>query len=271
MKSFNTLLVRFISILAVFALTAKLVYALDVENQSPAKNNISDEDINLTDTSSQAPARVNLTIRIEVHRTKNVTESCRIYPYPVAPPPKKGDPAALPIKDKPLRQVLLNMGYFNKMRQEKPFPTGGWRMQYALEAAMKKSGFGPPHSIFTEYAWADNIIPYMRKETIAINKKELERMERYNLAQAVFNDHRADLEVQSFNQGLFPIDVPIHRELGGYRIGRVVVNKATWWIAAMHKVPGLKYYWLWPVKLNDSSEQLVVLNEDNAIYIDGAW
>jgi len=111
----------------------------------------------------------------------------------------------------------------------------------------------------------------VRKEVIAINAKEKERRQRWDLAEAVFNENRADLEVQSFNQGLFPIDVPMRREIGGYRKGRVVVNKTNWWIVAMHKVPGLKYYWLWPVKLNDNAEQLVVLNEDNAILIEGGW
>lgn len=252
------------------ATTIPLAFAVNLEDQNSIIDSL-EADKNLARTDSSAKVKVSLNIRIAVPHNKNAFDSCRIYPYPVPPPKKKNDPEKIPLTDKSLRQVALSMGYWSKSRLDKAFPVGGWRMQHVLAAALKDEGVSPPHTIFTEYAWADNIIPYLRKEAMIVNAKEEERKKLYNLAQTMFNDNRTELEVQSFNQGLFPIDVPIHREAGGYRRGQAMVDKANWWIVAFHKVPGLKYYWLWPVRLSDSPEQTVTLNEDNAIYIEGAW
>lgn len=225
---------------------------------------------NLADA-AKSPERVKLFIRIAVPHNTNAKDWCRVYPYPVAPPTIKKEIEKLPTKEKDIREGLLAIAYLKRTNSSKPYPGGGWRMQYALAAASRKSGIRVPHTIFTEYPWVDNILPYMEKEIRVLNAKELARTNRYQQAATVFKDYKADLEVQSFNKGLFPIDVPIIRQPGGYRTGRLTLDKYNWWIVAMHKVPGLKYYWLWPVKLNDNPEQLVVLNEDNAIYIEGAW
>jgi hypothetical protein len=258
----------------------------DSENSDKNRSPISDQDLGINNTEAvlgsidggnspqnalQKNKKVTLIIHINVRQNKNANDWCRIYPYPVAPPKKKSNPNPLPTKDKALRPLILSMSYWTKTRAEKPYPSGGWRMQIALQNAINKSGLGVPHIIFTEYPWIDNILPYVRKEVLTTNKREENRITRFNTAQAVFNEYRADIEVQSFNKGLFPIDVPILRERGGYRKGRVVVDKANWWIVAMHKIAGLKYYWLWPVKLNDNAEQLVTLNADNAIYVEGSW
>ncbi len=257
--------------LAVVISTGKLALAVNADN--PPQSNTSSAELEniLSDLSSKGHSKINLTIRIVVPHNKDALDSCRIYPYPVAPPKKKKDPDKIPLTDKALRSMALSMSFWTKSRKDKAYPSGGWRMQHILDIAMQKSGLGPPHTIFTEYSWVENIIPYIRKEAIIVNAKEADRVNRYNSAQTVFSENRADLEVQSFNQGLFPIDVPIRREAGGYRRGQVTVDKANWWIVAMHKIPGLKYYWLWPVTLSDSPEQTVTLDEDNAIYIEGAW
>ena len=40
------------------------------------------------------------------------------------------------------------MGYLTITRKEAPYPTGGYRMQYALNNAIQKSGLGLPHTVF---------------------------------------------------------------------------------------------------------------------------
>ena len=242
--------------------------SLGINNTESITENIDTEN-NLS--AKKGNQKINLIIRITTPLNRRALDWCRIYPYPVAPPIKKMAISDLPYTDKALRSTLLSMSYWNKTQTSKPYPAGGWRMQIALQRAIKKSGLGLPHTIFTEYPWVDNMIPYVRKEIFAINAEEKERVKRYDLAQSVFKEYRSDLEVQAFNNGLFPIDVPMMREIGGFRRGHALVDKANWWIVAMHKVPGLKYYWLWPVKLNENPEQVVILNEDNAICVEGAW
>lgn len=301
-KSFNWLSRLFIVNCAVFFQIAQLVYAISTDKPSTGSNvesnsdsqthadknkSVTNDDLGINSTESvtgpdesenilsealnKNQQKVKLVIHINVPHNNKAVDWCRIYPYPVAPPIKKNDITELSSKDKPLRSSLLAMAYWSKTRSDKIYPAGGWRMQYALTAAMAKSGLGVPHILFTEYAWVENITPYVRKEILVINAKEKERKNRYAQMQEVFNDYRAELETQALNKGLFPIDVPIVREIGGHRKGEAVVDKAIWWIVAMHKVPGLKYYWLWPVKLSDSPQQGVTLAEDNAIFIEGAW
>jgi len=95
-------------------------YALDADTQpdkqSPSNNNFTESV--LVDKTNKDPQKATLIIQISVPHNKNVVEACRIYPYPIAPPKKKGDPDGLPIKDKDLRALMLNLGYFNKTRQE---------------------------------------------------------------------------------------------------------------------------------------------------------
>jgi len=266
--------------------TAPFAWAIDLDSQinteSSQSNTIQSHNIepgyinqstenNQSELPTKSRQKINLIVRIIVPHNTQASDWCRIYPYPIAPPKKKKDPDKLPLTDKDLRNLVLSVEYWSKSRKDKPYPPGGWRMQYALGAALAKSGIGEPHTIFTEYGWSDEIIPYVRKEVQVINAKENERIQHYNLARSVYDENRTDLEVQAFNQGLFPIDVPIRRQLGGFQTGQALVDKTNWWIVATHQVPGLKYFWLWPVKLNDNREQVAILNEDNAIYIEGAW
>jgi len=245
------------------------VYCIDADNGQTAK-----QDETSTSTLTEATVKskkVTLLVRINTPHNKRAIDSCRVYPYPVAPPHRKGKIDKLSIADAALRDQLRTMGYLATSRNDRPYPSGGWRMQYAFKNALAKSGLGEPHTVFTMYAWLDEIVPYMRKEVIRINAIEQQREKLYQAAQQMFDEHRADLEVQAFNDGLFPHDVPLHPWHGDRTLGRVELEKTNWWIVAFHKIPGLKYYWLWPIKLSDAPEQLIELNEDNAIHIEGSW
>jgi len=223
------------------------------------------------DTGQTIKPKVTLAIRINVPHNLRAIDSCRLYPYPVAPPHKKREVEKLSINTKNLQTQLLAIGYSAISRKDRPYPSGGWRMQYAFRAAQAKSGLGLPHTILTMYAWEEEIEPYVRTEIIRINSTEKQRQERYEMAQQMFDEHRTDLEVQAFNDGLFPHDVVLRPWHGDHQLGKVALEKTNWWIVALHKTPGLQYYWLWPVKLSDDAEQLVELNEDNAIHIEGSW
>ena len=225
-----------------------------------------------TNTQSEAKSnKVNLTIHINVPHNMRAVDSCRVYPYPVAPPRQKHPIAPLSTKSKEIQNQLQGLGYSTMSRVEKAYPSGGWRQQYAFRAAEAKSGEGLPHTVFTMYAWREAMEPYMRTEIIRINAIEKDRKERYEAAQQIFDEHRTDMEVQAFNDGLFPQDVLLRPWHGNKKSGKISLDETNWWIVALHKTPGLQYYWLWPVKLSNAPEQLVELNEDNAIVIDGGW
>ncbi len=224
----------------------------DIDNDASDNANANDTTQNKTTEDSlqsqipKVPAKkVRLIIRINVPHNIKAVDTCRIYPYPVAPPKIKTEIKELPIKTLDLQSQLKAIGYTAVTKKENPFPVGGWRMRYAFNAAAAKAGMGRPHTILTMYQWIDDMVPYLRPEVIRMNAIEKLRKQRYELAQSVFDEHKADLETQAFNNGLFPIDVSIQRLFGGVREGSVIVDQTNWWIVVIHKVPGLKYYWLW--------------------------
>jgi hypothetical protein len=255
--------------LIVAVLLCPSVNCMDSDSEQSTKQD--DTSNVITSNTTVKNKKVVLLIRINTPNNLRAQDSCRVYPYPVAPPHRKAAIQDLQIKDAALRSVLQSLGYTAVSRLDKPFPAGGWRMQYALKSAIAKSGLGLPHTVFTMYVWMDEMVPYLRQEVLRINAIEAERNKRYLAAERMFNDHRADLEVEAFNNGLFPLDVPLRPWHGVHKLGRVELQQTNWWIVALHKTPGLKYYWLWPVKLSDAPEQFVELNEENAIHIDGSW
>lgn len=116
--------------------------------------------------------KVTLVVRINVPHNTNTFDSCRVYPYPVAPPAIKKPINHVPVAEKSLREILATMGYILITNTEKPYPPGGWRMQYIMKAAVARSGIAYPHTAFTLYPWVDNILPYVVREVVASNAKE---------------------------------------------------------------------------------------------------
>lgn len=222
-----------------------------------------------------APARegeVTIVATVAVpHLKKAVTQVCA-YPYPMKPPTAKQKVRFLPDKDKPLKNMILSSGYFSRANSDVPYPPGGWRWQYAFQKAVKKSNLSMPHSIFEHYIWADRILPFVKEQAKAYNAFEKTRVAAYGVALQDFTDNRTEVEDQATQRGLTP--VPMKRvtlrsgTIGMHYAGNVKEGK--WWILATHRVPGLKYYWLLPKEI-ESKNHRIILNESNAIYIEGGW
>jgi len=271
-KNFTTVLL----ILIVFFGVKVPAYCLDTDSPQPNKQDDSSSTMEIpietpAPLANQKRKKITLYIRINTPHNLRAIDTCRVYPYPVPPPKRKAKIPEIKITDASIKTTLRAVGYTAVTYADKPYPSGGMRVQYAFKRAVANSGMSLPHNIFTMYVWEDNMIPYMRAEIKKINKIEEERDRRYLAAQSMVEEHKSDLELEAFNNGLFPHDVLMHPWHGDRKSGSVEIEQTNWWIVALHKTPGLKYYWLWPVKLSDAPEQVVELNEDNAIHIEGGW
>ncbi len=97
-------------------------------------------------------------------------------------------------KPKSIRSQLLNLGYSNRSSDSKLFPTGGWRWQYILKAALQKSGTRPPTNIVTMYPWTFKMVPYVQAEVRRINEIEADRKVRYQTVVKDFEENGVELE-----------------------------------------------------------------------------
>ena len=172
-----------------------------------------------------------------------------------------------------IKKMVLTTGFLSRTSTTTTFPGGGWRWQYAMARALDKSGFSVPHTIGIEYLWAEKMAPYVKAEVLKINKKELEREQALARANQYYDDNFKLFEAEAIKRGLAP-----HRMTRSYSRSLTLGKNYTtnlepgkWWILATHKVPALKYYWLLPVQVEANKNNRFVLNEDNAIYVEGAW
>lgn len=207
-----------------------------------------------------------LDVRINTPHRKGAQDVFNIYPYPVKPPTAQ---RALPLADsaKLVRGLLLSSGYTNRGNPDKAYQTGGWRWQYCFKAAVAKSGLGVPHTIFSEYRWADDITPYVCAETRKWNAFEEDRWNRYQKAIKDFEKNHSDAEGESVRLGLSP--GPVARR--GYGWAQQNILPGSWWMTCTRKVPGLTYYWQVPLTAAPSEKINIVLNELNALVIEGGW
>jgi len=231
-----------------------------------------DDNEDITDADPVKDGEVTIVCTVAVpHMKKNLTQ-VTAYPYPMKPPVVKQKIKLLPDKDKALKQMMLSTGYFSRASLDVPYPPGGWRWQYAFQKAIKNSGISMPHSIFEHYIWADRMLPFMRAQTKIYNQFERQRVQMYNDALAEFNTNRTEIEDSATHRGMAPITMKrVHSKspvIGMHYAANLKSGK--WWMLATHRVPGLKYYWLVPAEVGEKGER-VVLNESNAIYIEGGW
>lgn len=231
-----------------------------------------DENDEVADAEPVKEGEATIIATIAVPHTKKGLTQVTAYPYPMKPPLIKQKVKLLPDKDKQLKQMMLSTGYFSRASLDVPYPPGGWRWQYAFSKAIKNSKMSLPHSIFEHYQWADRMMPYIKEQTKIYNRFERERVEAYNAALAEYNDNRTEVEDAAMQRGMAP--VPMKRvflksgKVGLHYAGNLKPGK--WWFIATHRVPGLKYFWLLPVEIGDKKER-IVLNEGNAIYVEGGW
>ncbi|HEY9788190.1 MAG TPA: hypothetical protein V6D17_22570 [Candidatus Obscuribacterales bacterium] len=239
--------------------------ATDVDNADGAQDETVEEGEN---NAQEGTVRV----RISVPHKNRAVSTITLYPYPPRPPRIRQPIGKIDTKDKNLKAQLLNLGYAHRSALEKAYVPGSWRLQYALKAAVGKSGSRPPTNILTMYPWIWRTLPYFREEVMRINDLEAERRKRYQRAVKEFEENGSDIETEALQRGLSPLPLALKKlEEGTSQSGIAKLPSGNWWVVATHKVPGLSFFWQLPIYVNPGQNPTVLLTQSNAIVIEGGW
>lgn len=254
-------------------------YAEEEEDgiDDPEKTRTNNEPITVYEDEEEDEAAVRkgkakIYLTISVPRNKKSIVKVEAYPYPPKPPKSTGY-STLPTDPKDVKDLLISHGYLGRVAMDDIYPPGGWRFQYALARAIRKSGKSVPHSILTHYRWADGMIGYLTPELETVNKFEEGRQERFKKYQEQFSNNytlhrntavRTSVEKVKF----FPL--PNDRHKKGMNFGGILKD-GKWWILASHKAPGLTYFWIEELDLKNNDRKILEFNESNAICINGGW
>jgi len=212
-----------------------------------------------------------LRVRISVPQYVRPVSSITIYPYPTRIPKATRGARKIDSREKSIKGTLLSLGYGMRSSESKMFPTNGWRWQYILRAACKKSGTHPPTNIFTMYPWVHKMIPYVQEEIKRVNEIEDERQVRYQSAVKDFEENGQDLESQALQKGLAPIELKMKAGTKKLLSGVTIVAPGTWYVVATHKTANLKFFWQVPITVSAGENSTVQLTQTNALIIDGTW
>ncbi len=211
-----------------------------------------------------------VTVAIRTKLNKRAVDHIGIYPSPQMPPRIKQEISPLGEDTRTLKSMLLQSGYQDRLSLDHPYPAYGYRWHTAYQNALQKGGMGVPHTMFDYYPWIDRMVQHIRPEVIKINKHEKARKEAYLKCVTFFQDESRDAESDAVRNNLYPLTFEIHKDSTG-SYGRGEVAAGNWWITATRKLPGLQLYWQVPIQLTGGQTPQVVLNEDNALWIQGGW
>src|SRR5262249_25581578 len=191
-----------------------------------------------------------LRVQVNVPHNTRARDYFTAYPYPTRLPAVKKLPDKLPTKDKSIKRLLEQSGYTLRANPDDPFPVGGWRWQYAYQAALRRKGGYVPHTIMELYPWVHSMLPLIRPEIERFNNLEIERQYRYKKLAEQFGENGIDAENEAVRQGLYPKQVRFTRLVRGHTLdGGLKLAGGPWYITGTHKVPGLTYYWQLPVSM----------------------
>lgn len=218
------------------------------------------------------PALASLTVRLSVPQMNKATDLFTVYPYTVKPPRVVQMITPLPETDEALKNSLFNSGYVSRLSMNKPYPAQGWRWHYAYSSALKRSGGYEPSTLIGLYGWQKDMIKYIKPECERINKIEELRTENYQKMLQSYEDNHKDEEMEALRNGLEPTPLKFHLAKKGKAIeGTVNLKPGEWWITGQHRVPGLTYFYMYNLKLSAGEHKEVLLNDTNAILIQGGW
>lgn len=206
-------------------------------------------------------------LRIVVPQMKGAIDTFNIYPYPVKPPRITTPIKPLSVDDEQIVGVLMQIGYLNREKFTNPYPMLGRRYQYCYVEALRKYGGWRPHTIVTFKPWCQKMVPYILPEIMKSNEIEADRKVRYNKAMQEWEQNHMDLENDATRLGLE--SMPIKMRANGE--GTIKVPPGSWWVSGNRKVPGLVYYWQMPVTLTAGDTSSFLLNDGNALLIQGGW
>jgi len=206
------------------------------------------------------------------HHNNNTVSYCAVYPYPQPLPRIHKEVRALDTKLFGIKTLILQTAYSRKTMKTMAYPIGGWRWQAAYARALKRSGLDEPHILVNLYQFINDILPYCHEECKRSNEIEEKRVERFKRAEAEYSETRADTETEATRKGMVPLGVKYTKFFpNGVRQAVVKLIPGQWWVIATHKVPGLTYYWQEPLSVHPGEPAEIVLNEENALLIEGAW
>jgi hypothetical protein len=230
----------------------------------------SSETKNTTDAAKQAKILVN--VKVIVPQMKNSILTLKAYPYSTRPLKRTTIGQPLPEEEDAIKQTVLSSGYQARLSLDKPYPMGGWRWQYAYRNGLKRSGLGVPHTIFEQYKWANKVVPFVKPECQRINKIEELRDKRYLQAVANYEDNHRDEEMDALKLNQEPVELKLTlTNQNKQREGSLYLSPGEWWITGLHKSPGLNYYWQEPVQVMAGETLNVMLDDSNALYVQGGW
>ncbi len=235
-----------------------------------------DDDASKKRGADSADGKCAVRVFINIPHNNNAVNNFIAYPYPINLPKKRNDKThqqnPLPTDRRQLRDLILATGYSSRDAGIRPYPTNGWRWQYAYHSALNKAHLTEPNAIGEIYHFADDLIPYARKECIRLNKVEDDRLERYQRAQDDCDQNHADYETEATRKGYGPVEFHIDKFFRGhFNLAELRLGEGPWWIIGTRRVPGLKYYWQEPVTAVKGEVSKVELNEENALVIEGGW
>ncbi|MCA9803328.1 MAG: hypothetical protein KC777_15265 [Cyanobacteria bacterium HKST-UBA02] len=214
---------------------------------------------------------VDVYLSVAVPHTRNVVVKGMAYPYPPKMPLISSN--MLPDDDKSIKELLMGSGYLRRQTANQPNPLGGWRWQYAFNKAVKKSRLTFPHSIVEHYRWSNAMVKFIRPEIQQINRFEKQRLAKYQLEESFFTEHSEIIKHDSARRGLDPVAIEV-LPASPKRLGldmKVRVARAKWWFTVDYTVPGLTYHWRIIRDLAKEKPERLILNEGNAISIEGGW
>jgi hypothetical protein len=228
-------------------------------------------------TSQQASTKGLVPVRVTINTPHNADQVNTLvaYPYPPKPPRIKQVIKMLASTEKEgLRNLIISEGYSARTGRFRPYPSQGWRWQYAFHAALRRSGLGYPHVIAEMYTWADDMEKYVKIEVVRSNHAEKARASRYEDAVKDYEENSVEIEQDAVTHARFPTEVKFDAiDERQSRNGKVFLAPGKWWMTGLLKVAGLKYYWQVPFEIEEGTteQQLVELTEANALVIQGAW
>ncbi|MBK9144363.1 MAG: hypothetical protein IPM23_17855 [Candidatus Melainabacteria bacterium] len=229
------------------------------------------EDQDEEDEDLAPTGEVDVYLSVAVPHTRNVVVKGMAYPYPPKMPPISSN--MIPDDDKSIKELLMGSGYLRRQTANQPNPLGGWRWQYAFNKAVKKSRLAFPHSIVEHYRWSNAMVKFVKPEIQQINRFEKQRLARYQQEEAFFTEHSEIIKHDSARLGLDPVAIEV-LPASPKRVGldlKVKVARAKWWFVVDYTVPGLTYHWRIIRDLAKEKPERLVLNEGNAISIEGGW
>ncbi len=224
-------------------------------------------------------------IKVNVPHVNNAVNYFAFYPYPIKPPTIKHPKSLLPTTKEYIKQSLTNSGYSNRSGRDIPYPAGGWRWKEAYTRACQRCDALTPHTYLEVPFWRDKMTPYVLEEINRLNNLEILRAQRYKKLIDIYDEDNRESEAKSAQLGILPVKVLMSRMKHGFgRIGYAKLTPGQWWLVGTHKAPGIIYYWQEPITVKDENNlddkykmdgkilpQVLELNEENAIIIDGAW